>query len=56
MRFRKVGLIAIEPAQAGLRIGQYGRQRLIDLVNDGPGELTHRGKPRCARQLVLRAP
>src|SRR6202035_2572057 len=42
-RFRDVGGIAVEPAQANLDISYYGSQRLIDLVNDGPGELAHRG-------------
>src|SRR5260370_41217780 len=44
-RFCEIGRITVEPAQASVGIPYYGRQRLIDLVNDRPGELTHCPQP-----------
>ncbi|EEF22940.1 conserved hypothetical protein, partial [Ricinus communis] len=46
---------AVQPAQAGLAVGRYRRQRLIDLVRDRRRQFAQHGHPGGVRQLHLRA-
>jgi hypothetical protein len=40
--FVEIGLVPVEPAQAGLTIGQNSSQWLVDLMSNGGNQLTHR--------------
>ena len=50
-RFREIGLLVIEPAQACLGVDSDGAQRLIDLVSDRGGQLTQAAHARDVRKV-----
>ena len=52
-RFFDIGLITVEPAQAGVGIGNGGRDRLIHFVREGSSQLSHRGHPAHPCQIRL---
>jgi hypothetical protein len=51
--FLVVGLLALQPAQRRVAVGDDGRERLIDLVGDRRDQLAHRRQARHARQVGL---
>src|SRR5580704_2236591 len=55
-RFLEIRLVGFEPEQAGVRIGDDCGQRLIDLVRNGCGELTHCTQPRGSFEISQCAP
>src|ERR1700674_3905654 len=53
-RFFQIGLIAREPAQAGISVGDGSSNRLIDLVRQGCSQLSHGGHSVDVCEIQLR--